>query len=100
MYISGGENVYPAEIEDVLSQHPAVRECAVIGIADERWGEVGLAIIGLKDASQQPEADILAYCRSHLAKFKCPARLVFVDVIPRNATGKLDKPTLRAQYGG
>ncbi|MCB1413410.1 MAG: long-chain fatty acid--CoA ligase [Xanthobacteraceae bacterium] len=100
MYISGGENVYPAEIEDVLSQHPAVRECAVIGIADERWGEVGLAIIGLKDATQQPEADILAYCRSHLAKFKCPARLVFVDVIPRNATGKLDKPTLRAQYGG
>jgi fatty-acyl-CoA synthase len=98
MYISGGENVYPAEVEDALSQYPAILECAVIGIPDARWGEAGLAVVALKTQSTATEADLLAHCRERLAKYKCPARIVFVDAIPRNATGKLDKPTLRLQY--
>jgi fatty-acyl-CoA synthase len=98
MYISGGENVYPAEVEDALSQHPAILECAVIGVPDARWGETGLAVIALKSQSIATEADILAHCRERLAKYKCPSRIVLVEAIPRNATGKLDKPTLRTQY--
>lgn len=98
MYISGGENVYPAEVEDALSQHPAVLECAVIGVPDPRWGEAGLAVVALRAQSAATEADVLAHCRERLAKYKCPARIAFVSAIPRNATGKLDKPTLRVQY--
>lgn len=98
MYISGGENVYPAEVEDVLSRHPAIKECAVIGIADERWGETGLAIVALLSPEAATEADLMAHCRQNLAKFKCPARIVFVDALPRNATGKIHKPSLRSAY--
>ena len=98
MYISGGENVYPAEVEDALSQHPAILECAIIGVPDARWGETGLAVVALKAQATATEADILAHCRERLAKYKCPAHIVFVEAIPRNATGKLDKPALRAQY--
>jgi fatty-acyl-CoA synthase len=98
MYISGGENVYPAEVEDVLYQYPAVAEAAVIGVPDERWGETGLAIVAVKDSVRVNEADILAHCRERLGRFKCPARVVFVDALPRNATGKVHKPTLRTKF--
>ena len=99
MYISGGENVYPAEVENVLYQIPAVAEAAVIGIADERWGETGLAIVALKPGESTDEAAILAHCRANLARFKCPSRIRFIDALPRNATGKVHKPTLRKEFG-
>lgn len=99
MYISGGENVYPAEVESVLYQLEAVAEAAVIGIADERWGETGLAIVAVKPGQTIDEAAILAHCRENLARFKCPSRISFIDALPRNATGKVHKPTLRQAFG-
>ncbi|HLZ01354.1 MAG TPA: long-chain fatty acid--CoA ligase [Bradyrhizobium sp.] len=98
MYISGGENVYPAEVENVLHQIAAIAEAAVIGIGDPQWGEVGMAIIALKPGQQLNEADIHAHCAKNLARFKCPRVIRFVDALPRNATGKIHKPTLRKTF--
>jgi len=99
MYISGGENVYPAEIENVLYQIAAVGEAAVIGVADERWGEVGHAIVAVRAGHALDEAAILSHCRENLAGFKIPRAIRFVDALPRNATGKVHKPTLRERFG-
>ncbi|GLH82364.1 acid--CoA ligase [Bradyrhizobium sp. SSBR45G] len=98
MYISGGENVYPAEVENVLHQLSAVAEAAVIGIADPQWGETGMAIIAVKPGHSLSEADIHAHCQANLARFKCPRTVRFVDALPRNATGKIHKPTLRKSF--
>jgi fatty-acyl-CoA synthase len=98
MYISGGENVYPAEVESVLHQLSAIAEAAVIGIPNEQWGEVGMAIIALKQGHTLAAAEIHAHCQANLARFKCPRLIEFVDVLPRNATGKIHKPTLRTQF--
>ncbi|MGJ4927400.1 acyl-CoA synthetase [Bradyrhizobium sp. HKCCYLS2038] len=98
MYISGGENVYPAEVENVLHQLSAVAEAAVIGIADPQWGETGMAIIAVKPGQTLSEADIHAHCQANLARFKCPRTVRFVDALPRNATGKIHKPTLRKSF--
>jgi len=97
MYISGGENVYPAEVESVLHQLAAVAEAAVIGIPNEQWGEVGMAIVAVKPGHRLTPAEIHAHCAANLAKFKCPRLIEFVDALPRNATGKIHKPTLRKQ---
>ena len=99
MYISGGENVYPAEVESVLYQLTAVAEAAVIGIPNEHWGEVGLAIVAVKPGHTLTAAEIHAHCAANLAKFKRPRLIEFVDALPRNATGKIHKPTLRQQFG-
>ncbi|MDI4233581.1 long-chain fatty acid--CoA ligase [Bradyrhizobium sp. Arg237L] len=98
MYISGGENVYPAEVENVLHQIAAVAEAAVIGIPDEQWGEVGMAIVAVKPGQTLTPADIHAHCAANLARFKCPRTIEFVEALPRNATGKIHKPTLRKQF--
>ncbi|WP_407156896.1 acyl-CoA synthetase [Bradyrhizobium sp. STM 3557] len=98
MYISGGENVYPAEVENVLHQIGAVAEAAVIGIPDPQWGETGLAIIAVKPGGNLSEAEIHAHCAANLARFKCPRLIRFVDALPRNATGKIHKPTLRQTF--
>jgi fatty-acyl-CoA synthase len=98
MYISGGENVYPAEVENVLHQLSAIAEAAVIGIPNEQWGEVGMAIVALKPGYTLAAAEIHAHCQANLARFKCPRLIEFVDVLPRNATGKIHKPTLRTQF--
>ena len=95
MYISGGENVYPAEVEEVLYQLSQIAEAAVIGAPDDKWGEVGCAIIVLKGGTSLSEADIVAHCVGKLAKFKQPKSVVFVDALPRNATGKVLKHRLR-----
>jgi len=95
MYISGGENVYPAEVENVLHQITAIAEAAVIGVPDPQWGEVGMAIVALKPGQSLSEAQILKHCAANLARFKCPRLIRFVDALPRNATGKIHKPTLR-----
>ena len=98
MYISGGENVYPAEVENVLYQLPQVAEAAIIGVPSERWGETGKAVLVLKPGQQlDADADI-AHCLANLAKFKVPASVEFIAALPRNATGKVLKRTLRDMY--
>ena len=95
MYISGGENVYPAEIENILYELTEIREVAVIGVPDDRWGETGCAVVSLQDSSEMSAEEILAYCRPRLARFKHPNHVVFVDELPRNAAGKVLKFELR-----
>jgi fatty-acyl-CoA synthase len=98
--ISGGENISTPEIEDVLYRHPAVSECAVIGVPDEKWGETPMALIVVRsDESLTPE-EAIAYCRENLAHFKCPTRAEIIDALPRTATGKLQKFRLRERYWG
>jgi len=92
MVISGGENVYPAEIENVLHEHPAVKEAAVVGVPDERWGEVCLAFVVL--AAEASEETLLAHCRAGLARYKVPKGIRFVDSLPRNALDKVLKTEL------
>jgi len=96
--ISGGENISSPEIEDVLYQHPAVLECAVIGVPSEKWGETPLAIIVLRPDQTVDEAAVIEFCRHKLAHFKCPTRVEFVPELPRTATGKLQKFRLRESY--
>ena len=100
MYISGGENVYPAEVENVLYQNDAIAEAAVIGIADARWGQVGRAVVVVKEGRSLTEDDIVGHCAANLARYKLPHSVVFTQALPRNATGKVHKPTLRQQFGG
>lgn len=95
MLISGGENIYPAEVENVLAAHPAVAEVALIGMPDPQWGEVGRAYVVLRQG-QSPDADALvAFARERLARFKVPRSVVFVDELPKTGAGKLDKQRLR-----
>ncbi len=99
MIISGGENVYPAEVEDVLYQLPGIREVAVIGVQHPRWGETVRAIVVLKDGVSVTEQDILDFTQDKLARYKQPKSIVFVDMLPRNPAGKVLKFDLREQYG-
>ena len=100
MYISGGENVYPAEVENVLYQLPQIAEAAIIGVPDERWGETGKAILVLKGGQALEEKDVISHCLENLAKFKVPQSVEFIEVLPRNATGKVLKRTLRDEFLG
>jgi acyl-CoA synthetase (AMP-forming)/AMP-acid ligase II len=98
MIISGGENIYPAEIERVLAEHPAVADVAVIGVPDERWGEVPKAVV-VPDPGTTVDPDaLIAWCREHLAAFKCPKSVDLLDELPRNPTGKVLKKELRKPY--
>jgi fatty-acyl-CoA synthase len=100
MIISGGENIYPAEVEAVLTQHPAVADCAVIGVPDEKWGEVGRAVVvRAPESASVDEAELLAFLDGRLARYKIPKTVVLADAIPRNATGKILKPLLRQRFG-
>jgi fatty-acyl-CoA synthase len=99
MYISGGENVYPAEVENVLYQNNAIAEAAVIGISDDRWGQVGRAVVVAKPGLTLTEDEVVAHCAQNLARYKLPHSVVFTDALPRNATGKVHKPTLRQTFG-
>jgi HIP---CoA ligase len=95
MYICGGFNVYPAEIEQVLARLDGVLDCAVIGVPDERLGEVGRAFLITRPGSGLDEQAVIAYTREFLANFKAPRSVRFVDTLPRNAGGKVVKPLLR-----
>ena len=97
MIISGGENVYPAELENVLMSHPDVAEAAVIGQSSAKWGESPLAIL-VRTRDDLSEAEVLNYCQGKMAAFKQPKAAVFIDVIPRNPSGKILKRILREQY--
>lgn len=99
MYISGGENVYPAEIENLLLAHPAVAECAVIGVPDEKWGETGKALVVLRPGASAEPGELLAHLDGRLARFKIPRYLELVPDLPRNGAGKLLKASLRTLHG-
>jgi fatty-acyl-CoA synthase len=96
--ISGGENISSIEVEDVLYQHPAVLECAVIGVPHERWGETPKALVVLRAGTAATEQELIAHCRANMAHFKCPTSVEFVESLPRTATGKLQKFVLRERY--
>lgn len=95
MYISGGFNVYPAEVEKLLSNHPAIGMVAVVGIADERMGEVGKAYVVLRPGASATEAELIAWSRENMANYKVPRHFAFVEDVPRNASGKVLKTELR-----
>jgi fatty-acyl-CoA synthase len=95
MYISGGENVYPAEVESVLHEHPAVADAAVIAVADERWGEAGIAAVVVAEGHEVDEDELIEHCRTRLARFKVPRGVRFVDELPRSGMGKVLKDELR-----
>jgi acyl-CoA synthetase (AMP-forming)/AMP-acid ligase II len=98
MIVTGGENVYPAEVENALFGHPAVADAAVIGIPDERWGEAVHAIVVPKPDAAVTEAELVAHARSLIAGYKVPRSVAFADALPRNASGKILKHELRAPY--
>ena len=99
MIISGGVNIYPQEAENVLAGHPAVVDVAVIGVPDDEMGEAVKAVVQPVDVgSDDLEAELIAYCRSELATYKCPRTVDFVDELPRDPNGKLYKRLLRDRY--
>jgi fatty-acyl-CoA synthase len=98
MFISGGENIYPAEIEAVIRSHPSVLDVAVFGVPDERWGEVGCMYVVSADSEQFRSEVLLAHCQAHLARYKVPKHVVRVEAIPRTASGKVQKHRLREEY--
>jgi long-chain acyl-CoA synthetase len=98
MIISGGENVYPAEVENVLAEHPGLADVAVIGVPDDQWGETVKAVVVRKPGSDVAPEAIIAFARERLAHFKCPTSVDFADTLPRNPSGKLLKRELREPY--
>jgi len=98
MFISGGENVYPVEIENVLYRHPAVHMCAVIGLPDEKWGEVGKACVVLKPDATATEEELMKLMQDNLAKYKVPKSISFMDALPLSSMGKILKRELRDQF--
>jgi fatty-acyl-CoA synthase len=99
MIISGGENVYPAEVESVMYRHPAIKEAALIGVPDDKWGEVGRAVVVVEPGTALDEAGLIAFLREHLARYKVPKSAVFVDTLPKTGAGKIDKKALVERYG-
>ncbi|MBW2203264.1 MAG: long-chain-fatty-acid--CoA ligase [Deltaproteobacteria bacterium] len=100
MIISGGENIYTKEVEDVLHSHPALLEAAVIGVPDPKWGENVAAIVVLKEGMSASEEEIIEFCKKYLARYKRPKSVAFVDELPKNPSGKILKRDLRERYKG
>jgi long-chain acyl-CoA synthetase len=98
MIVSGGENVYPAEVENVLMGHPGIADVAVIGVPHDKWGETAKAVVVRAGGSEVSEQDIIDYSRERLARFKCPTSVDWIDMLPRNPSGKILKKDLRAPY--
>jgi acyl-CoA synthetase (AMP-forming)/AMP-acid ligase II len=96
MIISGGENIYPREVEEAIYHHPAVAEVAVVGMPDPRWGESVKAFVACKPGMAATEEEIIAHCRTLIASYKKPKRVEFIDALPRLPNKKIDKKQLRA----
>jgi fatty-acyl-CoA synthase len=99
LIISGGENIYPSEVESVLAAHPEVAEVAVIGVPDARWGEVPRALVVPRPGAQLTEATLLAFCQGRLARYKHPRSVRLLEALPRTSAGKVDRRSLAAQHG-
>ena len=99
MIVTGGENVYPAEVESVMTGHPAVAEVAVVGVPSAEWGESPYAVVVLRSDAEVSEAELTAWVRDRLARFKCPVGVSFVPSLARTASGKLQKQAIRASLG-
>jgi fatty-acyl-CoA synthase len=99
MIISGGENVYPAEVENALREHPAVADCGVIGVPDARWGEVGRAVVVLRPGTEASEEELLAFLDGRIARYKIPKSVRYAAELPRTGTGKILKKRLRETHG-
>ena len=97
MIISGSENIYPAELEQVLLDHPGIADAAVVGKADAKWGEIPVAFIVKKANANVTEEEIIAHCRKNLASYKCVKKVQFIAAIPKNSLGKVLKKELRLQ---
>jgi acyl-CoA synthetase (AMP-forming)/AMP-acid ligase II len=95
MILTGGENVYPREVEEALYEHPAVLEVAVVGAPDPKWGEKVVAVVCLREGGQASQAELIAFTRERIASYKKPKHVVFIDALPKNASGKVLKRELR-----
>ena len=98
MIISGAENIYPAEVESILMEHPAVADVAVIGVPDEQWGEAVKGIVVRTPDADVTDSELITFCRDRLAHFKCPSSIDWAESLPRNPSGKLLKKDLREPY--
>jgi acyl-CoA synthetase (AMP-forming)/AMP-acid ligase II len=98
MIVSGGENVYPAEVENALFSHPAVADAAVIGVPDDKWGEAVKGVVVLKPGATATAEDIIAHTRTRIAGYKAPKTIDFADALPRNPSGKVLRRELRKPY--
>jgi acyl-CoA synthetase (AMP-forming)/AMP-acid ligase II len=98
MILTGGENVYSTEVENALYMHPAILECAVIGIPDSKWGEAVKAIIVLKPGQKAAEGEIIEFCKERIAHYKAPKSIDTVEALPRTGSGKIHKKGLRDKY--
>jgi O-succinylbenzoic acid--CoA ligase len=98
LILAGGENIYPAELEQVLGGHPAVAEVAVVGVEDDRWGQIPVAVLVPRNPGEAPQS-LDEWCRSRVAGFKVPRRWIWVDALPRNAGGKVNRAALRELTG-
>jgi acyl-CoA synthetase (AMP-forming)/AMP-acid ligase II len=97
LIVTGGENVYPLEVEQVLGQHPAVEEVCVIGLEDEEWGQRVVAVVAVQAGASVSEQELISYCRAHLAGYKQPRLVHFVDALPRTASGKIRRDVICQQ---
>jgi fatty-acyl-CoA synthase len=98
--ITGGENVYSTEVENVLYMHPAILETAVIGVPDEKWGEAVKAIVVVKEGMEATEDEVIEFCKKRLARYKAPKSIDFLDTLPKTGSGKIAKRELREKYWG
>jgi acyl-CoA synthetase (AMP-forming)/AMP-acid ligase II len=96
--ITGGENVYSTEVEHILYMHPAVLECAVVGVPDEKWGETVKGIVVVKPGHEVTEEELIGFCKDSIARYKAPKSVDFMPVLPKTGSGKIEKRKLRESY--